>query len=293
MIRQTPSLIATVLVFLFFLPSPQRNIELEATRKRDRKIALVIGNSAYDVGKLKNPTNDARAMSVELKACGFDVVEVLDADQKTMKKAVRDFGVNLRNGGGVGLFFFAGHGLQLDGRNFLVPVGAVIGNEADVSLETIDADDVLKQMEEAGSQVNIVILDACRNNPFAGSNVLGPDGRVVRFRGAAAPGLAPVQAPQGTLVAFATAPGSIAMDGGNLRNSLYTKYLLENIGEPALPVESLFKRVRIAVARDTQRMQVPWESSSLMGEFCFREMPGKGCSTDVASRIGPITVGPR
>src|SRR5205823_2350923 len=136
--------------------------------------------------------------------------------------------------------------------------------------------------------LNIVILDACRNNPFASNAMVGPDGRVVRFRGTVAPGLAAVDAPQGTLVAFATAPGSIAMDGGNLQNSLYTKYLLENIRTPALPVEQLFKRVRVAVARDTQRMQIPWVSSSLMGDFCFRGVPGKGCVADDGPRFGPI-----
>ena len=258
----------------------------------DRRVALVIGNASYRFSPLKNPVNDAQAMAVALTELGFDVTLLQDARFDLMLDAMRNFARKGQNAE-VRLFYYAGHGMQVKGRNFLVPVDAVISGEEEVPLATADLNELVTQLGALKTGVNILILDACRNNPFAGNAMVGPDGRVVRFRGAVAPGLAAVDAPQGTLVAFATAPGAIAMDGGNLSNSLYTRYLLDNIRTPALPVEQLFKRVRIAVARDTQRLQIPWESSSLMGDFCFRDAPGKPCSGDDAPQIGPIQVRPR
>jgi carboxyl-terminal processing protease len=126
--------------------------------------------------------------------------------------------------------------------------------------------------------MNIVILDACRNNPFSGELVVGPDGRRLKFRGATPAGLAPVDAPLGSMVAFSTAPGGVALDNPNEKNSLYTKHLLGTMQTPGLPVEMLFKQVRLAVARETGRIQVPWESSSLTGDFCFRLGPQGTCS---------------
>jgi carboxyl-terminal processing protease len=125
----------------------------------------------------------------------------------------------------------------------------------------------------------VVILDACRNNPFSGAEVLGPDGRRLKFRGATPAGLAPVEAPLGSMVAFSTAPGGVALDNPGDRNSLYTKHLLGAMQTPGLPVEMLFKQVRLSVARETGRVQVPWESSSLTGDFCFRLGPQGVCST--------------
>ena len=229
-------------------------------------------------------------MGDALRDLGFEVTLRQDAGLNTMLDAMRDF-VRRAQGSDIRLFYYAGHGIQVKGKNYLVPVDAVLGSEDEVPARTADVNELLSRLGTVQGGLNIVILDACRNNPFADVGMVGPDGRVVRFRGSAAPGLAPVEAPQGTLVAFATAPGAIAMDGANFRNSLYTKHLLEYIGAPALPVEQMFKRVRIAVAQETQRLQVPWESSSLMGDFCFREAPGGGCAGDGSIRIGPVPIG--
>jgi hypothetical protein len=222
-----------------------------------KKVALVIGNSAYREQPLKNPANDAKAMAAKLRQIGFQVIERQNATKTQMEKAVADFGEAL-NAGAIGLFYYAGHGLQVSGRNFLVPVDAQITSEQRVRLETVDVDVVLDQMDAAKSGVNLVILDACRNNPFER-----------RFR-AAGGGLAQINAPQGTLIAYATAPGKVAADGDGA-NGLYTTRLLQHIGAPGVPVEEVFKRVRIDVSRDTNADQTPWESSSLVGSFSFVE----------------------
>ncbi len=222
---------------------------------QDKRVALVIGNGAYKEGPLKNPVNDASDMAAALRRLGFNVTLLKDATMKQMEAAVRDFGLKLR-GGGTGLFYYAGHGLQVGGNNYLVPVNAVIQSESDVKYGCLDAGLVLGKMEDAGNGLNLVILDACRNNPFARS-----------FRSASL-GLAKMDAPTGSLIAYATAPGSVAADG-NGRNGLYTQYLLRNIGTPGLSVEELFKRVRMGVAGESAKKQVPWEASSLIGQFSF------------------------
>jgi uncharacterized caspase-like protein len=259
---------------------------------QEKRVALVIGNASYKFSPLKNPVNDAQAMAGALKDLGFDVTLLQDAKFGEMIDAMGRF-VRAGKTADVRLFYYAGHGMQVKGRNYLVPVDAQLTSEDEVGSATADITEFLTQLGVNRKGLNIVILDACRNNPFAGSNVLGPDGRVVRFRGAAAPGLAEVAAPVGTLIAYATSPGQVAMDGGNLHNSLYTRYLLENIMVPSLPIEWVFKRVRIEVQRDTQNLQTPWENSSLTGDFCFREMPGKGCAVAETQRIGPIQTTPR
>jgi len=227
----------------------------QAAPAGEERIALVIGNGAYREAALKNPVNDARDVAALLKTQGFNVTLKLNVGVKEMDEAVRQFGQALRRGG-VGLFYFAGHGLQVGGSNYLVPVDAKIQSESDVRFECVDAGRVLGKMEDAGNGLNLVILDACRNNPFARS-----------FRSASL-GLAKMDAPTGSLIAYATAPGSVAADG-NGRNGLYTQYLLRNIGTPGLSVEELFKRVRMGVAGESAKKQVPWEASSLIGQFSF------------------------
>ncbi|MBV8031509.1 MAG: caspase family protein [Betaproteobacteria bacterium] len=235
---------------------------------KERRVALVIGNSSYKASPLRNPVNDARAVAKALAATGFKVTVIEDATQTTMRRAIRAFGDDL-GAGGVGLFYYAGHGIQLKGRNYLVPVNAEIDREGDVEDQAIDANLVLERMDEAHNTLNLVILDACRNNPFARS-----------FRSASR-GLAQMDAPSGTLIAFATAPGSVAADGDG-KNGLYTQHLLANINRPGLPIEQLFKEVRIGVTRDTQDRQVPWESSSLKGNFFF--VPGDASAASEAQR---------
>ena len=184
----------------------------------ERRVALVIGNGAYAEGALRNPPNDARAMGEALRTLGFEVEVITDASRKRMLDAVREFGRKL-TAGGVGLFYYAGHGMQVKGANYLIPVGVDIATEEDVQSEALDANTVLSRMDAAKNQANLVILDACRNNPFARS-----------FRSGTR-GLAQMEAPSGTFVAFATAPGSTASDGDG-QNGLYTQHLLQSMKVP-------------------------------------------------------------
>ena len=221
--------------------------------REEPRLALVIGNSAYRESPLRNPVNDVRAMAQRFKELGFTVLAHENATKRTMESAIIEFGRRLAEGG-VGAFYYAGHGLQVRGRNYLVPVDAEIEDEASTRVAAVDVELLLEQMAEAKNRVNMVILDACRNNPFER-----------RMRGGSR-GLAAVDAARGTLVAYATAPGSVAADGDG-KNGLYTEELLEALREPGLKIEEVFKRVRINVARRSKGAQTPWESSSLTGDL--------------------------
>ena len=244
----------------------------------ERRAALVIGNSAYKVGVLKNPVNDAQAVAASLRGLGFDVALRENTSLRDMIESFRQFSVQARTAA-VRVVFYAGHGVQVKGRNYLLPVDTEIRAEDEVPAKSADLTELLERLATMQQGINIVILDACRNNPFSGAEVVGPDGRRLKFRGATPAGLAPVEAPLGSMVAFSTAPGGVALDNPNEKNSLYTKHLLGYMNSPGLPVEMLFKQVRLSVARETGRVQVPWESSRLTGDFCFRQGPGGGCST--------------
>jgi hypothetical protein len=221
--------------------------------REEPRLALLIGNSTYRDAPLRNPVNDVRAMAQRLRELGFTVLVHENASRRTMETAIVEFGRRLAEGG-VGAFYYAGHGLQVRGRNYLVPVDAEIEDEASTRVAAVDVELLLEQMAEARNRVNLVILDACRNNPFER-----------RMRGASR-GLAAVDAARGTLVAYATAPGSVAADGDG-KNGLYTEELLAALQEPNLKVEEVFKRVRINVARRSKGAQTPWESSSLTGDL--------------------------
>ncbi len=224
----------------------------------ETRIALVMGNSDYASGRLPNPANDAKLVGDALTSLGFDVIARRNADQVTMKRAIQEFGSRLEKAGpsAVGLFYYAGHGIQLSGRNYLIPTTARIEREGDVEIEAVSADWVIEQMRYARNRLNIVILDACRNNPFTRSM------RSVDH------GLATMDAPAGILIAYSTAPGAVAADG-NGRNSPYTEALTQAIREMHEPVEQVFKHVRVGVMNVTSGKQVPWESSSLTGDFYF------------------------
>lgn len=227
--------------------------------KAERRTALVIGNASYPTMPLANPVNDARDMAATLRSLGFEVKLLLNATKRDMADAARDFGGTLK-AGGVGLFYFAGHGLQIRGENFLVPVDAKLTNETDAEFECMEANRLLRYMEEAKNELNIVVLDACRNNPFAR-----------RFR-SANKGLAQMDAPVGSLIAFGTAPGSTASDGVG-KNGLYTQSLLEHMKRPGLSLTDVFMHVRQDVMRQSGKEQVPWESSSVTGYFYFAGKP--------------------
>lgn len=218
------------------------------------RVALVIGNAGYRNAPLANPLNDAHAMADTLRKLGFRVISLENASQKQMYDAVRQFGDGLQ--GGVGLFYYAGHGVQVKGRNYLVPVDADIEREDEVPYKAFDVSQVLAKMEAAHNPLNIVILDACRNNPFAHGSRGGGGG------------LAQMDAPTGSIVAFATAPGAEAADGSS-GNGLYTSQLLRFMSTPGLKVEDVFKRTRVAVKQASGGRQIPWESTSLEGDFFF------------------------
>ena len=258
-----PALLLAILAGLLF-QSPlrqvsaaqdDRGLNVSKAAPTDRRVALVIGNSAYKDSPLLNPANDARDMAITLRGLGFEVIEGENLSHREMENDIRLFGTKIRDGG-VGLFYYAGHGVQVNGINYLIPVGATITIEGEVKFESVDVGLVLAQMESARNGLNIVILDACRNNPFARS-----------FR-SASQGLASMDAPRGTMIAYATAPGSTARDGEG-RNGTYTEELLRHIRMPGLSIEQVFKKVRVAVVGRTNGLQTPWESSSLVGDFYF------------------------
>ncbi len=221
----------------------------------ERRIALVLGNTNYETSPLLNSVNDARDMAQALREFGFQVVFQENLSQQEMKRAIQSFGDRIRQGG-VGLFYFAGHAVQVNGHNYLIPVAARISTEAEVDDKAIDIGLILEQMKSARNSMNFMILDACRNNPFT------------RKGRGASNHLVPMDAPCGTLIAYATAPGAETSDGRG-RNGLYTQELLKAMRTSGLSIEEVFKRVRISVQRLTAGRQTPWESSSLTGDFYF------------------------
>jgi hypothetical protein len=252
--------ITAILVLLGSLPLGSLPVAAQPARAPaggEKRIALVMGNGNYKESPLRNPVNDARAMATALQGLGFEVIKRENAGQRDMNQAITEFSNKLLVSGGVGLFYYAGHGMQVKGRNYLLPVDAEIKSEIAVRNEAIDVDQILEGMASANNPLNVVILDACRNNPFER-----------RFRGAAG-GLAQIDAPKGALIAYATAPGKVAADGDGA-NGLYTAEVLRAISEPNLRIEEVFKRVRSRVSAATNDLQVPWEASSLVGDFYFR-----------------------
>jgi tetratricopeptide (TPR) repeat protein len=245
-----------------------------------RRLALVIGNGNYSKAPpLKNPPNDARDVAARLKAFGFEVTTGINLNQREMKRLIRGFGLTLR-AGGAGLFYYAGHGVQSKGHNYLIPIDADIQSEAEVEDFGVDVNLVLNFMDEAQNGLNIVILDACRDNPFGRS-----------FR-STSNGLAQVDAPTGTLIAYATAPGRVASDGSG-QNGLYTSELLRQMSVAGLSVTEMFMRVRAEVMKQTGNKQVPWEASSLVGVFYFAgpstsaANPGPSNSLKNESKVDP------
>jgi uncharacterized caspase-like protein len=239
------------------------------------RVALVIGNSTYTSGPLKNPVNDATDLSANLKKFGFVVTLKKNANHQEMEDAIREFGDQLRKGG-VGLFFYAGHGVQIGGRNYLLPVGTRINKDTDVKFQAVDTEIVLAEMGNAGNTLNIVILDACRDNPFGKS-----------FR-TASRGLAIISdAPKGTFITYSTSPGKVAADGSG-RNSPYTESLIRHMRTPGLQIEDVFKEVRKDMGRKTGGQQVPWELSSLEGQFYF--LPGSARESTATVPSGKASV---
>jgi hypothetical protein len=227
----------------------------------EKRVALVIGNSAYqNVTRLDNPRNDAALMADTLGALGFTLIggrAQLDLDKSAMDTAVQNFGRQLQ-GADVALFYYAGHGVQVSGANYLVPVSANPTREADVDFQMVDVNLVLRQMQGSGTRLNMVILDACRNNPFGARGLRASDG-----------GLAQMRAPEGTLISYATQPGNVAQDGSD-GHSPYTKALASTIKQSGLDIFQTFNQIGLAVKRETGGSQQPWVSSSpIDGTFYF------------------------
>ena len=227
--------------------------------KPEKKVALVIGNGNYASAPLANPVSDARAMAEAVRRLGFDATVHENITQRAMKEVIDGFGRRLK-GSDAGLFFYSGHGIQAKGQNYLMPVDANPSTESEVEYECVNAGRILAEMEGAGCVVNIVILDACRNNPFERGWT----------RSSAGSGLAAMTAPSGTLIAYATAPGTVAFDDTSRDNhSPYTSSLLKHIGTPSISILELFQRVRKDVIEVTGDRQIPWESTSLTDNFYF------------------------
>jgi len=269
---QAISVRIVLIISLFAILNPSSLIAAS-----EQRTALVIGNSSYAAGPLKNPVNDATDIAATLKRLGFDVILKKNAGMQDMENAIHDFGSRLKHGG-EGLFFYAGHGVQIGGKNYLIPIGAKIDKETDAKYQAIDAEMVLDEMANAGNSVNIMILDACRDNPL---------GRSLRSAGR---GLAIISdAPQGMLITYSTSPGKTAADGEG-RNSPYTAALIKYMTEPGQPVEQVFKKVRQTLTAQSGGKQIPWELSSLQGNFFFAPgLAGKSAATVPEGKVAAVS----
>ena len=234
-----------------------------ASAANDPRVALVIGNGAYpNIGALRTPPNDAKLMARTLRELGFDVRQWLNSDQRSMKRAILDFGTRLERAGkkAVGLFYYAGHAVQVRGTNYLVPLNTMISRAADMEVEAVNVNWVLTQMSFAANRTNLVVLDASRANPFART-----------FR-STTKGLAKMKAPPGVLIAYSTAPGTVAGDG-KAANSPYTGALAAAMNRPGLGLKDVFKQAAASVRAKTKNRQAPWQTSSLKGDLIFKAKP--------------------
>jgi len=245
----------TLLILFTTITAEANTRALKKIYESENRIALVIGNNNYThkrLGTLQNPINDARAMKNALKKLGFSVYYGENLTVRAMDKKVSKFSRALRHGG-VGLFFFAGHGIESQGQNYLMGTNSNIDDEDDVSYESLELKKVLQKMQNSGNRLNIVLLDACRNDPFG----RGGEG-----------GLAKSTA-RGTFIAYATSPGDVAEDGKG-KNGVFTAQILKNIDRVGVPIEKIFKDVKVGVLHSTHNRQRPWTNSDITGDFFFK-----------------------
>jgi uncharacterized caspase-like protein len=256
-IRNLKLALAAWLVLFGTAIAQPRNLALSTASAvpGEHRVALVIGNSAYKESPLRNPVNDAKDMAAKLRSLGFDVVERTNLSVRQIGGMLREFRSKLVPGA-VAVVFYAGHGLQVKGENFLPAVDSEIEGEEDVSNQSLTVRQIMDVLDESRTRLNLVFLDACRNNPYSR-----------RFR-SASDGLSRVVAPSGTLISFATRPGSVAADGEG-RNGLYTQHLLSAMEIPNLPVEQALKRVMSGVKLASKGRQEPWMEGSIEGDFYF------------------------
>ncbi|MEJ1238059.1 caspase family protein [Chryseolinea sp. T2] len=221
----------------------------------EKRVALVIGNKNYAISPLTNPEHDASDMSDVLRRTGFDVETVVNGTYLEMRDAVKRFAEKIKDGG-VGLFYYSGHGVQVDGDNYMIPIDAVLEEKSDVASRCVRVSAVLNYMEASKNRLNILILDACRSNPFKA------------FTRSGEKGMAREDAPTGSIIAFSTAPGRTASDGTG-RNGIYTAKLIKYMNVPGLSIEQVLKNVRREVMEESKNQQVPWENTALVGDFYF------------------------
>jgi uncharacterized caspase-like protein len=242
------------------------------------RIALIVGNGDYASARLRltNPVNDATTMQRALRSAGFDTIVRLNAKRLDLYRAVDEFAARLaRDPHAVGLFYYAGHGVQADGTNYLIPVDADIESVTDLEASAFDVGRVLRAMQNAENEMNIVVLDACRDNPLP------------RTRGVER-GLARMSAPSGTFIAYAAAPGQAAQDGALGGNGVFTGELVKAMAEPGVPLEQMFKKVIAAVKSDTRGRQTPWSEASIEGDFYFHA--GGAAAVPARTPSGPDQV---
>jgi uncharacterized caspase-like protein len=265
--------------FLLLLVSPVAHAE--------KRVALVIGNSAYrPPGELINPRNDATDVAAALKSHGFQVIEGFDLDKVALDRKLRDFAAALA-GADVGLFFYAGHGLQVSGQNYIVPIDAQLTTLASLELEVTRFESVQRIMESE-DRTNILFFDACRNNPLARNlrQAMGTRSTAIGR------GLAPVQSGHGTLISFSTQPGNEALDG-NGRNSPFTGALLRHLSSSNDEIMALLVDVRVDVMRETNRRQIPWEHTALTGRFYFKARANPAPPPNISNPVLPVPATPQ
>jgi uncharacterized caspase-like protein len=242
-----------------------------------QRTALLFGNAAYSDAPLRNPVRDARLLAGTLNELGFEVALVENAGRDEMFQRVRQWLIRSSDAE-VRAFYYAGHGVQYRGASYLIPVDAVFLAEDEIPNKAFNLSLVIEPLAKTRTGVNFVIMDACRAEPEA--LLTRVQRRTRSLEGRAAPGLLPEEAPRGTVIAYSTSPGSLAADGAGHPNSVFTRNLAMQLRQPGVPIETVFKRVRMAVMRETRNAQVPWETSSLVGEFCLRPTPSGACGID-------------
>ncbi len=263
-------ILTIIIIFSFTI------VAVEDSGTREKRIALVIGNAAYKGYPLKNTVNDAVDISDALRSRGFEVISSTDADYREMWGAIRKFGKKLQNSD-IGLFYYSGHGIQVNGTNYLIPVNSGIMSEDETRFKAVDAALVLEKMRTAGNSMNIIILDACRVNPYK------------KERGGFG-GLAKMDAPSGSIIIYSTSPGKTASDGIG-RNGVFTKHFLRSVLNDDLEIGMMLRKIRKNIISETSGKQVPWESSSLTGEFYFAREFNKGEFKSLKNNItGSVSV---